>query len=295
MSNTPGHSTSDDSMKTADTSPPLNRSPEKPHSSLPDLIKDHWLTAFVVFGSAVAGATWAIASAVLVQPRDFEINRLREAQKADPTAKVEATLNSSRRIYDSLKSVTAPSPESEIQLRALRDRIAVLETLVRTPAGQSPSRESTHTSAKTTGNSLVALAEQKLGQKVILGAFVPKDEANWNGPWDNSEFISWVVYQATGRLVGTRPSDDPKKADAFTGFWAEDAKSAGQTISIDDARSKPGAILIRAPAPLRQGRIGVSDGRGGVIEARSSSEGVARTAIAEEGWDFAVFLNGVRH
>src|SRR5690242_3673552 len=70
-----------------------------------------------------------------------------------------------------------------------------------------------------TGEQIIKLAETKIGQKYILGARSPMANSKWNGPCDNAEFVSWTVYQVSHKLVGTRPSDDPISADAYTGFW----------------------------------------------------------------------------
>jgi hypothetical protein len=39
-------------------------------------------------------------------------------------------------------------------------------------------------------------------ERYVLGAFAPKDNANWTGPWDCAEFASWVTFQASGLLLG---------------------------------------------------------------------------------------------
>jgi hypothetical protein len=72
--------------------------------------------------------------------------------------------------------------------------------------------------------------------------------ASWKGPWDCAEFASWCVHQSTGILFGTVPSDDPVRADAFTGFWADQALAAGTDIRIEDALRVPGAALLRVPS-----------------------------------------------
>lgn len=259
-------------------------------ASLPDLIKHHWLSVLVVFGCAVAGTTWTVSQSVMVAPRDFEISRLRESQRAGPDAQVQATLSSSQRALEDVKTSGGSDSQREAKVQALTDRIAILESLLRTsPQGKA----SLHSDQ--TGIALVATVERKMGQKYVLGAFVPKDDATWNGPWDNSELISWAVYQVTGKLVGTRPSNDPKKADAYSGFWAEDASTAGRTISLESAKTTAGAILFRAPSSARIGRLAISDGKGSVIEAKSSSAGVVRSSFETEGWDAAILLNGVSY
>src|SRR5215467_10546257 len=78
----------------------------------------------------------------------------------------------------------------------------------------------------TQGDQIVALAQQHIGDKYVFGAPVAKDNANWKGPWDCAEFVSWLVFQVTGRLYGCdRDFGDPSTADAFTGYWKRDGEN----------------------------------------------------------------------
>ena len=75
------------------------------------------------------------------------------------------------------------------------------------------------------GNALVQLACKLVGEKYVLGAFAPKDNPGWTGPWDCAEFASWLVFQIAARLYGCRRDfGDPATADAYTGYWAHDAR-----------------------------------------------------------------------
>ena len=63
-----------------------------------------------------------------------------------------------------------------------------------------------------------------IGEQYVLGARAPMGNANWRGPWDCAEFASWYVFQAPGILFGTQPQNDPVLADAYTGFWGDQAQ-----------------------------------------------------------------------
>jgi len=117
--------------------------------------------------------------------------------------------------------------------------------------------------------------------------------AGWTGPWDCAEFASWCVYRSSGRLFGVRPKDDPVRADAYTGFWAEDAAGAA-ACRIEEAVRIPGAMLLRKPAARGPGgHIAISDGSGGTVEAHSSNEGVIRFTANGRRWDTGVLVPGI--
>lgn len=78
-----------------------------------------------------------------------------------------------------------------------------------------------------TGDDVLAIARPHIGEVYKLGARAPMANSGWTGPWDCAEFVSWCVYQASGILFGTQPRNDPVRADAFTGFWAEQTREAG--------------------------------------------------------------------
>jgi len=117
--------------------------------------------------------------------------------------------------------------------------------------------------------------------------------AAWKGPWDCAEFASWCLYQATGILYGTEPRDDAVKADAYTGFWVDQAERDGATIPIADAAAIPGAFLLRRPGTNGIGHIVISDGGGATVEAHSSADGVIRGTVAGRRWDFGILVPGV--
>ncbi|MGH7807282.1 MAG: peptidoglycan-binding protein [Thermodesulfobacteriota bacterium] len=142
---------------------------------------------------------------------------------------------------------------------------------------------------------ILDLASKHLGEQYVLGARAPMTDSNWKGPWDCAEFVSWCIYQTSGILYGTEPQNDPVRADAFTGFWTQQARRDNAIISIEDAAKIPAACLLRAPGSQRTGHIVFSDGKGGTIEAHSSKTGVIRNTVSGRRWDFGVLVPGVNY
>ena len=139
-----------------------------------------------------------------------------------------------------------------------------------------------------TGDDLLALAARHVNEKYVLGARVPKDNAEWTGPWDCAEFASWCLFQASGKLFGCSQNLKPATADAFTGFWQRDAKAAECTVPVAVAKATPGAFLLRFPAPTLIGHVVISDGAGGTVEAHSTATGVIRGKVDGRRWDVGV-------
>jgi hypothetical protein len=143
----------------------------------------------------------------------------------------------------------------------------------------------------TTGVEIVRLAKKHIGEQYILGSLAPKSNSNWKGPWDCAEFVSWCVYQLSTQLYGCHKNDaNPDSADAYTGFWARDAKKHGKKISIDEAKVIPGAALLRVPLTNRTGHIVISDGKGGTVEAHSRNRGVISSVIDGRRWDYGILI-----
>lgn len=134
------------------------------------------------------------------------------------------------------------------------------------------------------------LALDHVGEDYVLGARAPMANAKWRGPWDCAEFASWCLFQATGVLFGVKPRNDPVKADAFTGFWADQARDANAVVAVELAARTRGAFLVRLPAPGRIGHIVISDGKGGTCEAHSSATGVIQGKLAGRRWDMGVIV-----
>lgn len=145
-----------------------------------------------------------------------------------------------------------------------------------------------------TGSDIIKLAREHLGEK-YRNIRVPKDAANWKGPWDCAEFASWLVYQTTGRLFGcTNPNALPSQAEAYTGAWRTDAQVRGRMISVEQAAATPGAILLRYPPPGQQmGHIAISDGEGGTVEAMDRRRGVTTGRVSGRRWDTGVLVPGI--
>jgi N-acetylmuramoyl-L-alanine amidase len=140
-----------------------------------------------------------------------------------------------------------------------------------------------------TGDEIVRMAERHVGEKYVLGTRVPKDNGAWKGPWDCAEFASWIVYQATGKLFGCGENPaSPGVADAYTGFWARDAKRFDCAITVEDAMRIPGAFVLRGSKKSQLGHIVISDGKGGTIEAHSAKLGVVRNKLAGRPWDMGI-------
>lgn len=142
---------------------------------------------------------------------------------------------------------------------------------------------------------MLAVARAHVGEKYVLGQRVPMIDETWRGPWDCAEFASWSVYQATGTLYGTRPIDDPIRADAYTGYWGEQARADGAVVSVELAARTPGALVLRLPVGDRGGHIVISDGLGGTIEAHSAARGVVADTVQKRRWDFGILVPGLQY
>lgn len=138
------------------------------------------------------------------------------------------------------------------------------------------------------------LAIKHVGEAYVLGARAPMCNSRWRGPWDCAEFASWCLYQATGVLFGVEPRNDPLKADAYTGFWADQARKSKATVPVAQAAQVVGAFVLRKSEGARIGHIVISDGRGGTIEAHSSKYGVKRASLDNRRWDFGILVPGVK-
>lgn len=145
-----------------------------------------------------------------------------------------------------------------------------------------------------TGKDLVRLALEHLGEPYVLGALAPKDDPHWQGPWDCAEFASWCVYQIARKLYGCFDNQgDPATADAYTGYWARDARRLGKCIPVAEAARIPGAAVLRLGPKI--GHIVLSDGRGGTVEAHSARTGVIRHTLSGRRWDFGILVPGIAY
>ena len=145
-----------------------------------------------------------------------------------------------------------------------------------------------------TGKDLVKLGDRHRGEAYVLGAFAPKDNPNWKGPWDCAEFASWLTFQCTGVLVGcVDNSKSPSVADAYSGAWMRDAAASHHPISLGQAKATAGAVLVRKPAPGGIGHVAISRGDGSTIEAHSAKRGVTNDKVDGRHWDIAMLLHGL--
>ena len=150
--------------------------------------------------------------------------------------------------------------------------------------------------AAPSGKAILDTARQHIGEKYVFGVPVPKNHADWKGPWDCAEFVSWVVFQVSGILYGCdNDAGSPATADAFTGYWQRDANTLGQLISVEQAARMAGAAVLRAPQAKATGHIVVSDGTGGTVEAQSSKVGVVASTLAGRRWDVGILVPGITY
>lgn len=138
---------------------------------------------------------------------------------------------------------------------------------------------------------ILDLAASRIGQRYVLGSMVPKNIANYHGPWDCAEFCSWLIYQTTGKLYGClNNAADPGKADAYTGFWKRDADKLGRIVAVSTAAATPGAFLLRYSGNGVTGHVVMTSGKGGTLEAHSSKDGVIRSHVAGRRWDIGILI-----
>jgi hypothetical protein len=176
--------------------------------------------------------------------------------------------------------------------RALAAPLAVAPAaaVIAAPAAAQPVER-----PRAAGEDVVAIALAHVTEKYVLGARAPMANASWKGPWDCAEFASWCVYQASGILYGVRPTDDPVRADAYTGFWGEHAERDAATVPIDDAVRIVGACLLRKPGGGPIGHIAISTGDGKTVEAHSSKHGVGTHSATGRRWDYGVLVPGITY
>jgi N-acetylmuramoyl-L-alanine amidase len=146
-----------------------------------------------------------------------------------------------------------------------------------------------------TGRGMLELARRHIGE-AYKNVLVPKNNANWHGPWDCAEFMSWLVFQDAGILYGCYVDDDttPADAEAYTGAWRSDAKRRGIMIPISQAAAIPGAIVLRyPPAAGKMGHIAICDGHGGTVEAKGKLYGVVADKVAGRNWNTGLLIPGI--
>ncbi len=149
-----------------------------------------------------------------------------------------------------------------------------------------------------TGQDIIDIGSTRVGQSYVLGAVVPLDNPNWKGPWDCAEFTSWCAFQAyDGMVFGAGNPKKVSKAEPFSGHWFDEAKKSATIISIKEALSIPGAVLIRKPTSGKIGHVAFSMGDGErTLEARGKAFGVGIfKGAASRPWGIGALLPGVEY
>ena len=144
-----------------------------------------------------------------------------------------------------------------------------------------------------TGKAIFELGLKHIGESYVAGIQVPMNDEHWQGPWDCAELASWLGYQTSGVLYGTKTQDNNKFADAYTGYWGNQAERDEVTIDVTAAARTLGAFILRKPKPGKRGHIVISDGMGGTLEAHSSKRGVVRESLENRQFDFGILVPGI--
>ena len=145
-----------------------------------------------------------------------------------------------------------------------------------------------------TGKGMFELAYRHIGEQYDH-VLVPKNNPNWKGPWDCSEFISWIVFQDSGILYGCEnDSSNPAIAKAYTGNWKIDSLKRGICIPVQQAAAIIGGIVLRFPPDGGgMGHIVICNGRGGTVEAKGHAFGVVEDTVQGRRWDTGILIPGV--
>lgn len=147
-----------------------------------------------------------------------------------------------------------------------------------------------------TGNDIVLLGDKHVGEPYALGARVAKDNADYKGPWDCTEFVSWLYYQVFGILYGCDNNQgNPHTYETYSGSWARDAHALGQIITVEEAKATPGAAILRFAGSGEVGHIAVSDGNGGTVEAHGHTDGITNSVVDGRRWDMGILVPGVTY
>ncbi len=146
-----------------------------------------------------------------------------------------------------------------------------------------------------TGTAMVELARQHIGEDYEF-VLVPKNNANWRGPWDCAELMSWLVFQEAEKLYGCVDNNaNPATVEAFSGAWKSDSANLGRKIPANKAAAIAGAFLLRFPRIGSMGHVAISDGQAGTVEAKSHSVGVVADTARRRRWDTGVLIPGVEY
>ncbi|WP_051386864.1 peptidoglycan-binding domain-containing protein [Bradyrhizobium sp. ARR65] len=146
------------------------------------------------------------------------------------------------------------------------------------------------------GAGLLKRAREHIGEP-YANVLVPKDNPNWQGPWDCAEFVSWLVYQEAQKLYGCiNDTAPPATADAYTGAWKTDLERFGRRVSVEEAAGTVGGIVLRyPPAAGKMGHIALCDGNGGTVEAKGRRYGVVADTVHGRVWDAGILIPGISY
>lgn len=143
---------------------------------------------------------------------------------------------------------------------------------------------------------IVELAMRHIGEPYILGSLVPKNDADYHGPFDCAEFTSWNLYQVSGKLYGcANNAGNPATADAYTGFYKRDADMIGKIVPVEVAAKTPGAFILRYSGSGITGHIVISQGNGKTVEAHSRKDGVISSVISGRRWDIGILVPWINY
>jgi Putative peptidoglycan binding domain len=148
-----------------------------------------------------------------------------------------------------------------------------------------------------TGAGLLKRAQEHIHEEYRLGTVVRMNDPNWKGPWDCSEFMSWLVFQEAGILYGCLDDDaQPAEAKAYTGAWQRDSGKRGTRVSVDQAASTVGGIVLRYPPGAGEmGHIALCDGKGGTVEAKGRRYGVVADTVHGRTWHTGVIIPEINY
>lgn len=147
---------------------------------------------------------------------------------------------------------------------------------------------------KATGEEILQLAREHLGERCEPKAAVRKDDADWKGPWDPAEFASWLIYQVSGKLYGcVNNAGGPAKQIADPEFWFRDAQSIIRRTSLKRAARTPGAVVLSPPDAADAWSIAISDGKGGMVEANPRIGQVIEGTLLDKEWSIGVQVPGI--
>lgn len=145
-----------------------------------------------------------------------------------------------------------------------------------------------------TGKDIVTEAINHLGEEYILGADVPFENSDYKGPWDCAEFCSWVVYRASGLVLGcVDNSKSIKKLEPYSGGWYRDGMQAMHKITYEEAKKTPGAVFVRKPTDEKRGHVAFSQGNGKTIQAFSSRYDVTEKSPDNRTWHVCFLIDGI--